>query len=282
MRALVLSGGGVRGSYQVGVLKYLLGERGNQYDIYAGVSVGALNSVVLSQYANGQEKEAITALEKIWLSIKDSKVREHHTVPYLSMLWESGLYSTEPLRKLLNKYVSIDKIAQSGKLLRVAAVSLTTGKWGVWTEKDKDVVDGVMASSAFPGFLEAIRARDEFWTDGGVRTVTPLKDAIDAGADEIDVILTAGSGVGKMEEDPTTMKVLVRTLRIMMSEVIENDLKICQLKNNIDGYRKINLKIYRPSKASGASTLDFDPRLIRKEIQLGYRDAVNNYVQNIV
>ncbi len=282
MRALVLSGGGVRGSYQVGVLKHLLGERGNQYDIYAGVSVGALNAIVLSQYANGQEKEAIMALEKIWLSIKDSKVREHHTIPYLSLLWESGLYSTEPLRKLLNKYVSVDKIVQSGKLLRVAAVSLTTGKWGVWTEQDKDVVDGVMASSAFPGFLEAIKARDEFWTDGGARTVTPLKDAIDAGADEIDVVLTAGGGVGRMDEEPTTMKVLVRALRIMMSEVIENDLKICQLKNNIEGYRKINLKIYRPSKAAGANSLDFDPRLIRKEIQLGYKDAVNINVQNIV
>ncbi len=58
MRALVLSGGGAKGAYEVGALKYLLLDKETQYDIICGVSVGALNASFLSMYPLGQEKVA--------------------------------------------------------------------------------------------------------------------------------------------------------------------------------------------------------------------------------
>ena len=54
MKALVLSGGGVHGAFQVGVLKQLAKKypQNFKYQIYSGISVGALNASWLAQYDN--------------------------------------------------------------------------------------------------------------------------------------------------------------------------------------------------------------------------------------
>lgn len=276
MRALVLSGGGAHGAFQVGVLKHLLGEQKKQYDILAGVSVGALNAGFLAQFKNGQEKEAVKVLEKLWLSLDNSSIKSFHFPPYMSALWNTGMFSTKPLRNLVEKHLNVKAVAMSGKILRIGAVSLTTAKYGLWTEKDSDLVDGIMASSAFPGFFDTVKARGEEWSDGGIREVTPLKDAIDAGATEIDVILASTKGVTGPKNKFNSAKVIVRSLSIMMDEVFENDLKVCALKNGIEGYRKIDLKVYRPQKAMGNHSLDFDPEHIEQQIQAGYDEAIKN------
>ena len=275
MRALVLSGGGTHGAYQVGVLKHLLGDLKTHYDIVTGVSVGAINAAALAQYKKGEEQEAALLMEDLWLSIDNGSIWRHRWLPYIAALWNSSVYSTEPLRELLEENLDRQRLLTSGKLLRVAAVSLNTGLWQVWTEQDPDILEGVMASSAFPGMFEAIRSRNQYFTDGGVRTVTPLKDAIDAGADTIDIILTFRPGTKRVNGELKTLKVLLRSLNIMMDEVVTNDLKICELKNNIEGYRKIQLNIYSPSVALEGASLDFSPSNIRYEIDLGYKDATN-------
>jgi len=63
MKALVLSGGGSAGAFQVGVLRYLVDNENVEYDIHTGISVGALNSALL---ASGTMKETLPLLENIW------------------------------------------------------------------------------------------------------------------------------------------------------------------------------------------------------------------------
>ena len=82
--ALVLSGGGFKGAFQVGALNYLR-ENWNQifpeagpmhFDIIAGVSVGALNGVML---AMNKEKE----LNELWELIARNGVEEVYTSPFI-------------------------------------------------------------------------------------------------------------------------------------------------------------------------------------------------------
>jgi NTE family protein len=78
MKALVLSGGGSKGAAEVGVLDYLLEQDPNlEYDIFAGVSVGALNSALL---AESPLKEAFPKLKDVWFNqVKgNSSVWNHH------------------------------------------------------------------------------------------------------------------------------------------------------------------------------------------------------------
>ena len=66
---LILSGGGARAAYQVGVLKainkILPKTSGNPYDIIAGTSAGAINGVALASYAE-HHHIGIRHLERIW------------------------------------------------------------------------------------------------------------------------------------------------------------------------------------------------------------------------
>lgn len=61
---LVLTGGGAKGAYQVGALRYLA-EQGFQPDMIAGTSIGALNGAIIASYP-GQLRAGVAKLEQIW------------------------------------------------------------------------------------------------------------------------------------------------------------------------------------------------------------------------
>ena len=63
--ALVLSGGGARGDFEVGAVRYLY-DHGVQPQIICGTSVGAINGVKLAEGGN----EALGGLENIWLQLQ--------------------------------------------------------------------------------------------------------------------------------------------------------------------------------------------------------------------
>ncbi len=65
--AIVLSGGGARGDFEVGALE-LIYERGFQPDILVGTSVGAINAVKLAE-GEGAPDQGFQGLKRIWLSL---------------------------------------------------------------------------------------------------------------------------------------------------------------------------------------------------------------------
>ena len=81
---LVLSGGGAKGAYQVGVVKALL-EKNVAMDCIAGTSIGALNGSILASAPDltvGFER-----LEKVWQRISEIKpLQGHATSGYVTML----------------------------------------------------------------------------------------------------------------------------------------------------------------------------------------------------
>lgn len=81
--ALVLSGGGFKGAYQVGAIKYIMAngiphqggvEMITQFDIVAGVSVGALNGAIVA--TNGITMDGYAVLEKLWDDVAKKGHRE--------------------------------------------------------------------------------------------------------------------------------------------------------------------------------------------------------------
>lgn len=77
MKALVMSGGGSKGAFEVGVLRYLHDNEKVEYDIIAGISVGALNAGML---ATGPMEETLPVLEEVWLKsvTGNSSVWKHY------------------------------------------------------------------------------------------------------------------------------------------------------------------------------------------------------------
>lgn len=304
-RALVLSGGGAKGAWQAGVIARLYGQ-GKSYDGIFGVSVGAINGLHLAQYKRGQEYRAAKKLHDLWFQLDNSKVKRYRNRLFgpIAALWSNSIYSTAPLRRFLDEHLDVQALADSGKHFSVGTTNYFDGRsfrslgivsapFGLALEGGKkDVLDAVMASAAFPLMFEPIVRRagnmEDYIYDGGVVDVTPLKQAITWGADEVDVILCEPSELPTW--DCTKRKVPaigVRTLDIMMHEIIENDLKVCRLYNEsvvkgmaIFGQRTrrfVNVTVHRPKDHLDIDSLDFDPDKIVKCFMQGMLES-NEYM----
>ena len=281
MRALVLSGGGAKGAYQVGALQYLMGELHIKYAVYCGTSVGALNAAHLAQYGDGTEFQGAADLTKIWEVLETPQVYRPWYYGLLWLIpafWKPSVYCTQPLRNLLKTRLDLAKLRSSGKKLRVGAVSLTTMARYVWTEASPMIQEAVAASASMPVFFEPVRLQGDLWTDGGVREGTPLQDAIALGATEIDVIIVDQEGPeGSFPAKPTALDVAGRAVDTMLHEITLWDLKGAELYNQLAAAgltdkRKITIRVLRPSKPVGDAR-DFSSASNKAGMALGYADA---------
>ena len=103
---LVLSGGGAKGAYQVGVLKGLL-ELDADIDMVAGASMGALNGAVLA--CAPSLPEGVQRLEKLWNTLAARSPVEANTPAYLKLLAALGLTLGVPLSGVLAKLPALTK-----------------------------------------------------------------------------------------------------------------------------------------------------------------------------
>jgi NTE family protein len=292
MRALVLSGGAAKGAYQVGVLQHLLGDFEIKYDLICGISVGAINAAFLGMYPHGQERVCIDKLTDMWHDLKSSDIyvswvnlpKPFYYLGYIVSLFKSSLYNSDPLEELVRENYSSDRISSSGKKVRVGAVSINTGEYRIFTEDYPDMPAAILASSSFPMAFKPVKIDGEFWTDGGIREITPLRCAISEGATQIDVILTSpeSSFVRQYQEAPKLLKLGPRILDIMSDEILDNDLNRAIEINNlvlsgadVPNKRYIEINIYRPEESLMKNSLLFEQEYIRPMIDIGYSQARN-------
>jgi len=258
--AVVLSGGGAKGSIQFGMFKYLY-ERGLRPDAIYGTSVGNLN-------ACGYTYVGIEGLERFWTSVKkNSNIFKFNWLSLL--LLSKGLYHAKPLRKKTEQCIA------EGKEPKIPCssciVDLGTGEIKYGQAGQVDYVDYVVASASIPAFVEPVNNM----VDGGVREQSPLKKAIEDGADKIVVILC-----NPWRENPDGGKVgnwvknLLRTTDILAHEIFLNDIQACRWYNEkqISGKRKIELEVYAPEKLV-IDSLDFNQEKIQPAIAYGYECA---------
>lgn len=292
MRALVLSGGGVKGAYQCGVISALLATGKQDYDIFAGVSVGAINAAFLATAAKGPIplRAAAVRLKDFWQGIQGSKdVWKHWFLirEVAGLAFKDALYNSSPLLELLQTHLPDQLFGE--RALRLGVTSYSTGDYRVITEEEKSLADWVMASAAFPGFLLPVRRDGDIWVDGGARIVTPIKAAIDAGADELDVILASPEEhiAKKTPVDNalgtriTGLTIALRAVDMLADTVFANDLKMARLYNKLvaaggaPGKRLIKMRVFSPTKVEliPEDPLDFDPTVIKNLLQHGQDTA---------
>lgn len=283
MRALVLSGGGVKGAYQVGALKHLIIDKKVQYDILCGISVGALNCSFMSMFSKEDEEQALNELYGFWKTVNnDTIIKPWCPFRQLHAFWLSSMYNSQPLIDLIHERIDLEKVRASGRKVAVGAVSLTTGQYKSFTPDDDSFVDGVLASSSFPAGLKPIKIGNELYTDGGVKHITPLKEAIAFGATEIDVIICSPEmTTAPFKENSNALKLALRTIDLMTDEIINADLKTAKLYNKIAaldpscGKKVVKLNILRPTADLTDDSLDFDNAKILEMMEKGYKDALS-------
>lgn len=279
MKALVLSGGGSHGAYQVGVLKGLLLAEQPQYDLMAGVSVGALNTAFLAQWPKGEEAIALVNLEKLWRGLNTSSIYKNWCPPYIAALWKKSVYNSSPLQDIVHKGLDANKVRASGKQLRIAAVGLSSGKYQVFDQNYANLPEAVIASSAFPAFLTPGQLESQLWTDGGVKNITPLGEAINAGADDIDIIQASPILDASPGFNGKTIDIAMRAISLMCDQITESDLKLCDAYNKLvatgtaTDKKGVKYRLFRPEPGLSPDSLDFSHDSIASMIKRGYNDA---------
>lgn len=268
MRALILSGGGAFGAFQVGAIKRLA-ELGRKWDVVCGVSVGAVNALQIAMYPPSKALDAARELEQFWFAIQGNQtLYRNWTIPVLEGLFGRGsIYDTTPLDQFLRARFKPNLLAASGVKLRLGATNLRTGEIQYGTEKAPDVVRWVMASSAFPAAFTPITLDGDKWIDGGVRDTIPIKPAMDLGVTDMDIVLTGPrDGEGNPWDQSRAGNVALVALRsaeLMANEVFRTDQDVLQ------GY-KGKYRIYAPYAPWTTDPLNFDPKAIRHMIDVGY------------
>jgi NTE family protein len=290
MKALVLSGGGSRGSFSVGALKYLIGQ-GERYDIICGVSVGAINGAFLAQYSD--DKEAIKELEHLWLNLETKDIYKRW-FPFgkLHALWGKSLYNSKPMRELIERSIDPLKIRDSGKILQIGSVCLDSSLYRPVDHNSENLLSSIKASAALPLLFEPQSVESgTLDVDGGIRENAPIGAAVRLGATHITVICADNLSLKPVDtKNIKSISILKRSVEILADEVINNDVNLFLATNNKvlrchqylpEEYHEIALGnktyipniIIKPNNFLVEDSAIFDPKEIREMIYEGYQTA---------
>jgi NTE family protein len=230
--ALILSGGGARAAYQVGVLKALAeilpeGAR-NPFPIICGTSAGAINAVTLAAF-EGNFRDAVGELEAVWNTLEPGDVYRYGWWEMALGLGRLGrsllnrgvgvrqpiaLLDNSPLERLIKrtvKFHQIDRAIARGDIdaVSVTALGYTSGQSVCFFQGKPEMegwqrhrrigrrtllnADHLMASSAIPTLFPTTRIEHEYFGDGALRQLSPISPALHLGADQVFVIGVSGN-----------------------------------------------------------------------------------------
>ena len=358
-QAVVLSGGGAYGAYEVGVLKALVERGWAGPQVVTGVSAGAFNAALLASAYDVDLPRAVEHIEDIWLNripgrvfhvradprpllgfqIRDylasatrwvSDVQSLSTdflrrllalAPFgpfderlLQLVDLSSFISMAPLERLMGEIIQPEKLRRSTMKLSIIATNWSTGKAEVFTNEsmsDEDAVSILLASAAIPGFFPPRKVGETTYVDGGLVMNTPLRPAIDDGADEIHIVyLDPDIAMMPLQKFQNTFDTLDRVLAVNLAFHINADIETArQMNRAIDLFahsssgiqetkmsdlaklaahwdrmkserppRKLTIHRYHPQRDLGGllGILRFEKSAIEELMEKGYQDTIRH------
>lgn len=252
--AIVMSGGGAKGAFQVGVLDELA-RRGITFDTFAGVSTGAIQAL-------GGAQGDLPGLLAAWTGLRGN--RDVFTKKPLgvagALFGADSLYDPAPIRARIKAFANDAKLRATGKKLRLGVVSLTSGLFRSIDETTPGIHNWVYASSAQPPYFpplttRAVDGREEQWVDGGVRDVTPLGAALDTRPRAVLVVMTqplvAATQPPKKYDD--LVEIGLRSVSLLQAEVMANDTAHADQINALLGARVETARRLRATSLDAAT-----------------------------
>ena len=157
-RGLALSGGGSKGLAHVGALKFFE-ENDISFDSIAGTSAGA---IVGGLYACGLKSDDILRF------FTTTKMFATHHLTFST----KGFIKTDTLRSEFEKFIGTPKIEDLDVELKIIASDLISGKIKVFEKGD--LIDAILASSAYPGVFIPMEIDNNIYSDGGLVNDFPI------------------------------------------------------------------------------------------------------------
>jgi NTE family protein len=265
LNQLSFSGGGSFGAVEIGIAKYI-GEKEQRptktYDLYTGISAGALNSGFLSYYKD--LNTGIRFAEKLYGEMHNRMVFELLPTTGVSIL------NTEPLKKTLSAI--IDKMPNEPVIKTlIGATNLYSGNLDVYEFAQNDNANKVLlllSSSAIPGVFPPVEYNGNLYADGGTLSNELLQVEH---ADYLNITyITPYEGI-KYDSSPiTSLKdMLIRTFEVATGNF--NNPLATMNQNCAKPIGEINKYFVDAKYLSNYSSMNFDYGT--ELIEIGYKYA---------
>lgn len=231
---LILSGGGARAAYQVGVLaaiaELLPPGSPNPFPVIVGTSAGAINAVSLASGATDftaaiqrltafwQGFRSHLVLRSDWLGVMRQASRFFiHSLLGFGAQVPVALLNSAPLRDLLNDKLHLHGIDEAIRKKHLHAVAVTafgyeSGQAVTFYQGGRLIdawlrhrrigvptqlsVEHLLASSAIPLLFAPVKLGQEYFGDGAVRQSAPISPALHLGASRVLVVGVSGNPRG--------------------------------------------------------------------------------------
>ena len=274
-RALILSGGGARGSFQAGVWKYLV-QIGWKPDIICGTSVGSINACAI-----GSSMDAETIIH-LWTTYNRRRMYHLNLLQFAAYLLSQRaikpILDTTPLKKMIQNNLDFKALKKSSTEIIITAVNMLTGHPEFFNQKEIEI-EHILASSAMPLLFPWQEINGKPYWDGGVMVNTPIAPALDFGADESSVVLLSPEGHKKLLKPDTVLKAGEHLFEHFLSGSYQANLRNYGLNDkgslsNSNHKTRPKIITLAPSKMLGfKSLLSFSKTQANQLIEEGYNTA---------
>lgn len=264
----MLTGGGARAAYQVGLLRGLARRFPDlKFQVITGVSAGAINAIFLASH-QGCLAQTVEDLADLWRELECEHVFRPNFGSLLPFRRRKphGAFSAGPLAALLRKVFDtpergapiegIRTNLERGDLHAVALITLdySTGQNVRWAQgrriEEFDgpnrrsvatelTVEHVLASAALPFVFPAVRIGNRWYGDGGIRLSAPLSPAVHLGATRILAMSTGYQRTPAEAERPMvsgyppTAQILGQLFNAIFLDAIDEDVVRMERMNDI-------------------------------------------------
>jgi NTE family protein len=265
MRAFVLSGGGARGAYEAGVLRFVLEDLPRRTGVdptpqlISGTSIGALNGAWIGALG----AQGVRTLSHMWQTLSVEHVyrlsaRDLARLPerLLGRGTRAGLLDPAPLRELVERTLPWDRLharIDRGELhaFICTATDVASGFCTIWADggpgryehptavlaRTRMSAAHVLASAAIPLAFPPVQVDGRWFADGALRRNTPLAPALSFGATRVLVVgvkraRSVDDAAAHAEApDPTPAFLAGKALNALMLDPIEEDLRRLRTMN---------------------------------------------------
>jgi len=235
---------------------------------------------------------------------------------FLRMPLRSGLFPNYERTTFLRGRIAADRLRASPIRVIMTATDLDAGRANYFSNaspeelagdpnvaqtfvrsevvQPDDLLQAVIASSAFTIVYEAVPMLGRLWTDGGVITNQPIRPAVRLGADILFLVMVQPANAPDKSAVKTFMDAGVRAMDILMARNLKADLRLLDYINRMcvnyatglnlrpeeieiemAGARFKYIKAFTisPRQPLAATSLDFDGEITSPTILEGYRDG---------
>lgn len=253
-RLLVVSGGGARGAWGVGIAN-LLDSTGKRYAHVVGTSTGSLMApLILLRRFDDLNRAYTSVTQKSIFNI--NPFRKDGGIRFLNALFRLGkpsLGTTENLRELIQQFLTKDDYAQIRRQtpsidFTVSVVNFRTLEAAYRSASQygyDEMVNWIWASANEPVFMspyttiDSLTGQTDYWFDGGIRNVISVRQglqiAYDKGYPAVDVIVNSKANNDEPASTwpnaakPNLLQVVTRTFSTYGSGTREMNITIGRL-----------------------------------------------------